>query len=118
MRKLGPEAITAEQLRGFVENSSDFAFEMEVLSCLRRSDCSCSHSGTYEDPIKSKLRQYDLRADKIDGAHRLAFSVECKNLRPNFPLLISAVPRNESEVFHEVVECRKVSSFSHHIAYH
>jgi hypothetical protein len=106
MPKLNTTSITEKDLDEYLNCESDFAFEMNVLSLLRTMHFSCSHSGTYEDPVTGKIRQYDLRATKRESDSRLALAVECKNLRPNFPLLISAVPRTLSEAFHDLIRYR------------
>jgi hypothetical protein len=43
---------------------------------------------------------------KREDDSKLALAVECKNLRPNFPLLVSVVPRTPSEAFHHLVRWR------------
>lgn len=103
MAKLKADPITDRDLARFVADDSDFAFEMKVLTELRNLGFDCSHSGTYRDPITSKIRQFDIRALKREGALMLALAVECKNLRTNHPLLVSAVPRVKAEAFHNVV---------------
>jgi hypothetical protein len=103
MAKLKPDPITAKQLEDFVANDSDFAFEMKVLAQLRNLEFDCKHSGTYQDPVSDKIRQFDIRAEKKKGKYLLALEVECKNLRTNYPLLLSAVPRTATESFHEVI---------------
>jgi hypothetical protein len=104
MAKLKSTPITQKDLEEFIASGSDFAFEMKVLSLLRKMGFNSSHSGTYQDPVTKKIRQFDLRASKIEGDYLLMLAVECKNLRPNFPLLISAVPRTIYEAFHEIVK--------------
>lgn len=52
-------------------------------------------------PRNGKIRQFDIRADRITGDHHVAFAVECKNIRANHPLLLSAVRRTQNEAFHE-----------------
>lgn len=103
MAKLKLDAITAKQLEDFVANDSDFAFEMKVLAQLRGLEFDCQHSGTYQDPVSDKIRQFDIRAEKKKARYMLALAVECKNLRPNYPLLLSAVPRTATESFHDVI---------------
>jgi hypothetical protein len=103
MHKHGKAPVEEADLRRFVSEGSDFAFEMRVLSSLRAAGFACSHSGTYQDPITGKIRQFDLRAERIDGRCRLALAVECKNLRDTAPLLLSAVPRSATEAFHNVI---------------
>jgi hypothetical protein len=106
MPKLNTAPITEKDLEAYLASESDFAVEMSVLSLLRKMDFRCSHSGRYEDPVTRKIRQYDLRAVKSEGDSKLGLAVECKNLRPNFPLLISAVPRTPNEAFYELIAFR------------
>lgn len=100
-------SISAKDLETFVATESDFAFEMQVLTVLKHAGFHCSHAGTYQDPITRKIRQFDLQGGKVDGECMLALAVECKNLRHNFPLLISAVPRTWPEAFHEFLRYRE-----------
>jgi len=103
MAKLKKDPIAEADLQHFVNNDSDFSFEMEVLHRLRELEFGCSHAGTYQDPVSGKIRQFDIRASRRRGLWTLALAIECKNLRPNFPLLLSAVPRTKDEAFHEVI---------------
>jgi hypothetical protein len=99
--------ITAKDLLDFAVADSDFGFEMQVLRQLRADGFSCSHSGTYVDPVTAKIRQFDIRALKEHGDSLLALAVECKNLRSYNPLLLSAVPRAPSEAFHDLIAWRR-----------
>jgi hypothetical protein len=112
MPRLNSTDISEKDLEEYLASESDFAFEMSVLSLLRKLDFACSHAGTYEDPITQKIRQYDLRAEKAKGNFKLALAIECKNLHTNFPLLISAVPRTVDEAFHEVIRFRSATATS------
>jgi hypothetical protein len=103
MPKPRPDPILGEHVREFVERDSDFGFEMKVLRQLRSLDFECSHSGTYQDPVSDKIRQFDIRAQKQVRNCTLKLSVECKNLRENYPLLLSAVPRTSAESFHQMM---------------
>jgi len=38
----------------------------------------CRHSGTYEDPITAKTREYDIRADKRKDNFIFRSAIECK----------------------------------------
>jgi len=105
--KLKNNAITAIDLKDFVANNSDFDFEMKVLAKLRSLDFECEHSGTYQDPVTDKVRQFDIRAMKTQGPCTLALAVECKNIRPNHPLLLSAVPRTITESAHDLLLVRR-----------
>lgn len=102
-KQLKKVPITVDDLNEFVNDDSDFGFEMRVLRVLRSEDFDCSHSGTYRDPVTNKARQYDIRAQKDRGNLTLALAVECKNLRPNYPLLLSAVQRTPDEAFHDLI---------------
>jgi hypothetical protein len=106
--KHSSDLITEKDLREFVDNDSDFSFEMKVLAELRGLKFECSHSGTYQDPISDKIRQFDIRARKRQGSCTLRLGVECKNLRRNHPLLLSAVPRSAEEAFHDIVSHQPV----------
>jgi hypothetical protein len=101
LRKGDP--ITARDLAEFVGSNSDFAFEMRVVAQLRALGFECSHSGTYRDPVTEKIRQFDIRAVAHRRNSTLALAVECKNLRPNNPLLLSTVPRTTPESFHNLL---------------
>lgn len=111
MAKLKTDLINASDLAAFAANDSDFAFELRVLRQLRDLGFHCEHSGTYEDPVSGKLRQFDLRANKRLAGVRLALAAECKNVRPHHPLLLSAVPRTEAESFHECIDVSPPSSY-------
>lgn len=103
MSKFRADTITAKDLEDFVNQESDFAFEMRVLEQSRLLGCACTHSGTYRDLVSDKTRQYDIRAVKSDGQAQLLLSVECKNYRPNCPVLLSTVPRTAAEAFHDLL---------------
>jgi hypothetical protein len=100
MAKLKTDPITDADLAEFAANDSDFAFELRVLRQLRDLGFECEHSGTYEDPVTGKFRQFDIRARKNLEKVRLGVAVECKNIRPYHPLLLSSVPRTDAESFH------------------
>lgn len=108
MARLNEDPITEAELLQYLEESSDFSFELKVLERLNYLGYSCSHGGPYTDPITKKTRQYDIRATTSHKAktddHGLtwALAVECKNLKPHCPLLVMTVPRVPAESYHEV----------------
>lgn len=102
MGKLRPDPITDSDLIEYLDTRSDFAFEIETLKSLIEFGFSCDHGGTYEDPATQRPREYDIRATRRVEARLLRLAIECKNLRPNFPLLISCLPRRPEEAFHEL----------------
>jgi hypothetical protein len=101
--KLHPDPIGQADLVEFLETESDLAFEMIVLKTLIDNGFSCDHGGSYTDRVTNKLREFDIRARKRFGECFLYLAVECKNLRSNYPLLVSCVPRRKDEAFHEVL---------------
>src|SRR6266576_3513075 len=103
-KTLKTDAITETALNDFVAKDSDFGFEMRVLRQLRDLQFECLHSGMYQDPVSGKIRQFDIRARRKKGNCRLELAVECKNLRANYPLLLSSVPRTTTESFHQLIE--------------
>ncbi|MFM2429761.1 MAG: hypothetical protein RLZZ511_974 [Cyanobacteriota bacterium] len=104
MPKLHSDPIGEQDLIEFLDSTSDFSFELETLQALNRYDFQCEHGGTYIDHATSKSREFDIRAHRrYDQNSCLWLAVECKNLRENFPLLISCIPRKKNEAFHEVL---------------
>jgi hypothetical protein len=103
MAKLKADAVTKADLIEFLNDESDFAFEIETLHTLIGHGFSCEHSGTYDDPVTQKPREFDIRATKRYTRCFLRLAVECKNLRENYPVLISCMPRRHEEAFHEIV---------------
>lgn len=102
-KRLKEEPIGKSELIEFLNDVSDFSFETKVLKALIGMGFRCEHSGSYTDPVTNEIREFDIRATKIfRDRFFLRLAVECKNLRPNFPLLISCLPRREEESFHEI----------------
>lgn len=112
MAKIKDHKIGKVDIEEYLKGYSDFSFEISALKKLISMGFDCQHSGTYEDPITNKTRQFDIRATKIytlqespdknnDGIiiFRLCLAVECKNIRDNFPLVIHCTPRTENETY-------------------
>lgn len=114
MPKLANGAVTAADIEQYLKSYSDFAFELSVLSTLTRIGLHCRHSGTYEDPVTQKTREFDFRAESKpapkDGQAIVRLAIECKNLRPNYPLVVHRVARAAKEAFNDVVWSSKDSS--------
>ncbi len=102
MARLLPDEITADEMAKYLE-TSDFQLELDAFNSLVLRGTRPSHGGIYTDPITGKDRQYDIRATINHGICNLKLAIECKNLKPNFPLLVSRVPRSSDEAFHEVI---------------
>lgn len=107
-KKTAPDELTEVDIRLYLSTSSDFAFELGTLKTLTDAGLQCLHSGTYEDPVTGKARQFDIQALKLresDQGRRVLvyFAIECKNIRLNAPLVIHCVPRTADEAFMDVV---------------
>ena len=104
MSKLREDPIDVEDIREYCESESDFSFELETLALLNRLGVSCEHGGVYEDPVTQKARQFDIRGLlQIGQINRVRLAIECKNIRPNFPLVVFTVPRRDEESYHEFI---------------
>ena len=106
--KLLDQRIEKDDIEGYLNSYSDFSFEVKVLKIFTSLGFDCEHSGTYEDPITKKTREFDIRAWNIfnlneNTTFRLGMAVECKNIRENFPLVVHCMPRTEGEAYHHIV---------------
>ncbi|MEH0168516.1 hypothetical protein [Roseateles microcysteis] len=103
MAKLSAAPVGPSELLEYLNSVSDFSFELSVLKMLRTLGVDCEHGGHYEDPVTGKSREFDIRAEKTIDRRRVRMAVECKNIRENFPILISCVPRHAQEAYHQIV---------------
>ena len=108
MPKLADKKIQKSDIEEHLKNYSDFSFEIKVLQKLSSLGFSCEHSGTYEDPVTKKTREFDIRAQKRDHLKdnvifNFCLAAECKNLRANFPLLVHCLPRRRAEAYQHLV---------------
>lgn len=111
MAKLKSDSIQQSDLKEYLDSSSDFGFELSVLKLLRGKEFECEHGGLYEDPVTGKSRQFDIRAIKTILGYRVRLAVECKNIRENFPILISCIPRHEDESYHQIALPSRPNSY-------
>ena len=103
MAKLRDIPITAADLEEFLRDHDDFALELDIFQHALQLNTIAEHGGTYVDPVTGRHRQFDLRI-RIDSLERmLHLAVECKNIAANNPLLVSRIPRERDEAFHEVL---------------
>lgn len=102
-KKLKEDPITKSDLTEFVAGQDDFRLEVSVIKCLTKFGAYVQHGGTYEDPTTGVSRQFDIRATFQRDNLFIHLAVECKNLSPKFPLLISTLPRATDESYHDVV---------------
>lgn len=104
MARLRDAPIGAAEMLRFLEVDSDFGFELRVLRLLNERGIECQHVGHYSDPITKKSREFDIRLRVSSANCHLFAAIECKNLRDNFPLIVSCVPRAPIEAWHEIVD--------------
>lgn len=100
--------IGKEDIEEYLKGYSDFSFEILVKRQLSLLGFDVQHGGTYEDPVTGKAREFDIRAVKVVNLaenliFRLCLSVECKNIREYFPLVIHCTPRTLKEAYQELV---------------
>jgi hypothetical protein len=103
MSKLSPNPVTQSDIKKFLSSYSDFSFELRVLKKFVDMGFKCSHGGTYEDPVTRKSREYDIRALLQTKFLRVHLSIECKNIRENFPLVVHCLERKENESYNELI---------------
>ncbi len=104
MAKLQTNPIAAPDLQAHLAANDDFAFELRCLRALTQRGLAVEHAGTYTDPVTGKSRQFDFRFSFAPEPQlRVSIALECKNLKPFFPLLVSRVPRVAAESFHQVL---------------
>lgn len=102
MAKLRNEPVDQATLLQYLETKSDFHFELKVLKMMRDLGLPCEHGGHYTDPVTKKSREFDIRCRVVVGPLRVQLAIECKNVKPNFPLLVTAVRRSVGESYHDV----------------
>lgn len=113
MAKLKKDSIALSDLLEYLNSYSDFSFELTVLKMLRDNGIECEHGGYYEDPVTNKSREFDIRAMKTIKQFRVRMSIECKNIRDNFPILISCIPRHKQESYHQIAFVHEPKANSH-----
>lgn len=103
MAQLKKDQIGLADFEKYLNEESDFSFEMEVLKKFRDLQFSASHGGTYKDPITGKIREFDIRANINFGSFQLSLAVECKNIRSNFPLFAHQTARLDDEANVDII---------------
>jgi len=97
--------ITAELINQAIASADSFGHEMRVRAILEQNGVKFTHGWTYPDPVEAKPRQFDFRGTlaHLNHRNRFRFAIECKNLAPTAPLVISGTPRSPAEAFHDIV---------------
>lgn len=104
MAKLLDTPITQTDISDYLSSHSDFSFELHVLRLLRSQSIRCEHGGHYTDPVTKKSREFDIRARTSVDNITARFAVECKNIRENFPIVVSRLPRSDEDSFNDVCQ--------------
>ena len=107
VEKLKSEPIGKSDIADYISSYSDFAFELKVLSDIQKLGFSCVHDDVCEGPDTKKGGEFNIRAlqtleyeKTILNVH---FSIKCKNIKKNFPLVIHCMPRVQSESYCDLI---------------
>lgn len=96
--------LSPNDVADYLDKQSDFDLELFVYRTLIDSGIDASHAGFYADPITGVRRQFDIRATRVFNRWcEVKFSIECKALAEERPLLVSRVPRPERDSHHEII---------------
>ena len=101
--KLKQEPVDAKVLQRYIKENSDFEFELRVYNRISSMKLTCSHGGYYTDFITKLSREYDIRACSTEGNTQCDITLECKNIKENFPIVAHCVPRRLEESFHQLL---------------
>src|SRR5437763_15331085 len=92
-KQFSDKAISCSDNSEYLKSQDDFAFELEILRSCQVGGFEVRHGGAYQDPVTRKDRQFDIRLMHHKDRSVVKLAIECKNLKPNFPLLVSRIPR-------------------------
>lgn len=115
--------ITADDLLEFVKSQDDFGLELFVYSAARELGYTAMHGGSYTDKHTNKRRQFDVQAEILIDSQsdpsvmvpvNIFLAIECKCLRPVFPLLVSRIPRLAAESFHHRIVAPAIRRENHY----
>jgi hypothetical protein len=104
-----PQPPSADAISCFVDSSDDLALELAIYRAFRDSGWGANYGHFYWDPILEKPRQFDVQGRKDLQKNPstptlpttgIRIAAECKNVDPNRPVIVSRVPRAESESYH------------------
>jgi hypothetical protein len=101
--------ISAKEISVFVDHRDDMALELFTYRTLRQTGWWANHGGFYRDTMQDKYRQFDVQGG-LDLPKNLSspmlpktgirIAAECKNIDPDVPIVISRMPRTDSESYH------------------
>jgi hypothetical protein len=102
-KQLSDRAIGRSDISEYLKSEDDFAFELEILRSCQVGGFEARHGGAYQDPVTRKDRQFDIRLMGHKDRSVVKLAIECKNLKLNFPLVVSRIPRLPEESVHDIV---------------
>jgi hypothetical protein len=102
-KQLSDKAVSCSDISEYLKSQDDFAFELEILRSCQVGGFEVRHGGAYQDPVTRKDRQFDIRLMGHKDRSVVKLAIECKNLKPNFPLLVSRIPRLLEESVHDIL---------------
>ena len=106
---IGP--LTAQDIASFVDKG-DLALELLTYRAFREHGWWADHGHFYNDPIQDKPRQFDVQGGKdlrknpatpMLPTTSIRIAAECKNVDPNRPVIVSRVPRSDSDSYHHLL---------------
>lgn len=81
-KQLKQTPISGADLIEFLNNQSDFSFEIQTLRSLNDRGFLCQHGGTFDDPTTKKPREFDIRATKSSASNSSALQLNAKIFAP------------------------------------
>lgn len=103
MPKSEGKSIKVTDVKEYLGNYSDFAFELRVLKKIKKLGLSCEHAGTYRDPVTNITREFDIRASHQKRHSSLLLAIECKNLSSDHPLIVHCLHRSQKESYQQYI---------------
>ncbi len=129
--------ISISDIERIVASEDDFGHETRVGAAIKAiPNIKSQHGGTYTDSVTGKPRQFDFRCSltkvtngvmftvglrgetgwepmsPIHQTIQLVMAVECKNLNPDFPLVVCGTNRREEEAFQDLIVCTGKTFFT------
>lgn len=97
--------ITSDQITQYLDSRDDFDLELFAYRTMRELGWQADLGGAYIDSSSQKHRQYDVRGrTQFSHGRDLRIAVECKSLGPEFPLVVSRIPRPGGDTSHDVLK--------------
>jgi len=99
---------TAAEIQKYIDDSSNFGFELKVLNVFSKFGFSCMHSGNFADPLTEKFREFDLIAIKSIGNCHVKLCIETTKV--TLPYLVYRRARLLNESGHDLIAIDRTRS--------